>query len=263
MVGVSVIVTTYNRPDALAAVLAGLAAQRDARFDIIVADDGSTGETGALVDRFASQAPCAVQHVWQEDAGFRAAAIRNKAIAAAAGDYVIFLDGDCIPRPDFVAAHLRLAERGWFVAGNRLLLSRDFTRRALAAGMALSQWPLPHWCYARARGWVNRLLPLVTLPDGRLRKRRARDWRGVRTCNLGVWRADLQRVGGFDERYTGWGHEDADLAVRLIRAGVLHKDGRFATGVLHLWHGENDRSRLHANEDRLAQVLRSDRIRAP
>jgi predicted glycosyltransferase involved in capsule biosynthesis len=99
------------------------------------------------------------------------------------------------------------------------------------------------------------LAPILTLGDGNWRKRRSSEWRGARTCNLGVWRADFAKVNGFDERYEGWGHEDADLVARLIASGVQRKDGHFAVPVLHLWHRENDRSQEPANVRRLEQVL--------
>ncbi len=122
---ISVIVTTYNRPDALRAVLDGLAAQTDRDFEILVADDGSRDDTRELVEAVRSGVPVPIRHVWQEDRGFRAGAARNRATAQARGDYVIFLDGDCVPRPSFIARHRALAEAGWMVAGNRILLSGD------------------------------------------------------------------------------------------------------------------------------------------
>ena len=106
------------------------------------------------------------------------------------------------------------------------------------------------------------MAPMIELPLGPLRKLAGRRWRGARACNLGCFRADLDRVDGFDAAFTGWGREDSDLFVRLIRSGVLRKDGRFATGVLHLWHPESGRSQLPDNQARLDLILRSDRCRA-
>ena len=113
-----------------------------------------------------------------------------------------------------------------------------------------------------ARGDINRLAPALHLPLGPLRKAAPTRWEGARTCNLAVGRADLDRVDGFDASFTGWGLEDSDLAIRLIHAGVRRKDGRFATGVLHLWHPANDRARLADNQARLDEVMRGDRVRA-
>ncbi len=259
---ISVVVTTYNRPDALRAVLDGLAEQTERGFDVLVADDGSRDDTRALVEASARASMVPIRHVWQEDRGFRAGAARNRATAAARGEYVIFLDGDCVPRPHFIARHRALAEPGWMVAGNRILLSEGFTRSALDARLPLQRWTDAQWREARHRGDINRTLPLIGLPLGPLRKVAARRWQRVRTCNLGVWRTDLARVNGFDEVFEGWGYEDSDLAVRLINSGVRRKEGAYATGVLHLWHRENDRRAEGANWDRLQQRIRDRATRA-
>lgn len=258
----AVIVTTYNRPDALAAVLAGYQAQRDSEFELLIADDGSTADTRQIIEAFKAGARFPITHIWHEDQGFRAAAIRNCALAATQADYVIFSDGDCAPAPSYVAQHRRLAERGWFAAGNRVLLSEEFTRRALQDHLALHEWTFGAWLIAWARRDVNRWLPLATLPDGGFRKTAPQRWEGVKTCNLAAWRDDLLRVNGLDEAYSGWGLEDSDLVIRLLHAGVRHKSARFATPVFHYWHTENDRSRLPENQRRLDALLHSDRVRA-
>jgi glycosyltransferase involved in cell wall biosynthesis len=259
---ICVIITTYNRPDALAAVLAGYLGQRNAEFELIVADDGSTSETRRIVEAFKSQARFPVAHVWHEDRGFRAAAIRNRALAATSADYIVFSDGDCVPAPRFTAQHRRLAERGWFVAGNRILLSEDFTRRALRDELPIHEWALSAWLVAWLRRDINRWLPLVALGDGAFRKRAPQRWEGVKTCNLAAWRDDLLRVNGLDESYSGWGLEDSDLVIRLLRAGVKHKSARFAAPVFHLWHAENDRGRLAENRRRLDALIDSRRTTA-
>jgi glycosyltransferase involved in cell wall biosynthesis len=259
---ISVITTTHDREDALEAVLRGLSRQTDRGFEVVIADDGSGPATAALIARWKPRLGAPLAHVWQEHRGFRAAEIRNRAIAASRGAYCVFLDGDCIPRPDFIAAHRRLAEPGWFVAGNRTLLSRGLTETVLRDGFEPETWGFADWMRQRLRGGINRLIPLVHLRLGALRKLQARRWRGCRSCNLAVWRRDLQRVDGFDATYTGWGKEDSDLVVRLLHAGVRRKDGRFATGVLHLWHPMEDRSALARNEVRLSEIIASDRVRA-
>ena len=255
---VCIIVATYNREDALDAVLRGLSSQRDKAFEVIVADDGSEPATARLVESWSAR--LALRHVWHEDRGFRLAEIRNRAILATSAELCIFLDGDCIPRPGFVAAHRRLAEGGRFVAGNRVLLSRRLTERVLREGREPERWPLSRWIAARRRGDVNRVAPLVDLPLGPLRRVGGTRW--VRGANLAIRRADLLAVDGFDARFCGWGREDSDLIIRLNRAGVRRKDGRFATAVLHLWHPESDRSRLAANDRMLEEVARGTAVKA-
>lgn len=258
----AVIVTTYNRPDALAAVLEGYLAQTGQHFELLVADDGSTEDTRKVVTDYAARATFPLRHVWQEDLGFRAAAARNRAIAATSADYIIFTDGDCIPPRDFVAQHCRLAEAGYFLSGNRILLSETFTQQSLTLQLPLHERDLPAWLLPRLRGDINRWLPLLRLPDGDWRRRAPERWAGAKTCNLSVWRDDLVRVNGLDESYSGWGLEDSDLVIRLIHAGVRHKSARFAAPVFHLWHRENDRSRLPENQRQLEALLASDRVAA-
>ncbi len=259
---ISVIVTTYDREDALDAVLAALSRQRDRGFEVVIADDGSGPGTAAIVAKWRARIGVPLGHVRQAHRGFRAAEIRNRAILACGGDYCVFLDGDCIARPDFIALHRRLAERGRFITGNRVLLSGALTAAVLRDGLRPEAWGAARWIGQRMRGGVNRLAAVLRLPLGALRKLGSGRWRGARSCNLAVWRADLERVDGFDASFCGWGREDSDLLIRLLHAGVRRKDGRFATGVVHLWHPEADRAQLAANEARLEAVLGGDRVRA-
>ena len=258
---ISVIVTTYNSEDALAAVLRALARQDDENFEIIVADDGSRPATAELIKRWSTQFK-RLAHVWQEHRGFRAAEIRNRAILDSYGAICIFLDGDCIPRPNFVAVHRRLAEPGWFVAGNRVLLSRALTELVLRDHLHPELWGFSQWLRLRLQGGINRILPLVSLRLDWLRRWRGLPWKSIRSANLAIRRSDLIDIDGFDAAFSGWGREDSDLVLRLMRSGVRRKDGRFGTAVLHLWHADNDRSRLPINDGLLASVMDSNRIRA-
>jgi len=259
---VSVIVSTYNRPDALRAVLDGLNAQTHGDFEVIIADDGSGKETRDMLQEIRERLPYPLIHIWQRDKGFRAAKARNKAVAASRGEYLIFLDGDCIPFPNFIEEHLRLAEPKWFVRGNRVMLSESFTQWVLENEAGVTQFRYYEFVKHRMRGNIKRMLPLLHLPLGPVRKIVAKKWQGAKTCNLGVLKSDFMNLNGFDERYIGWGHEDADLVVRLIRSGIYRKEGNFSIPVLHLWHKMNDRSQLEKNEKRLQNALINDHIKA-
>jgi glycosyltransferase involved in cell wall biosynthesis len=257
-VKISIIVTTYNRPAALDRVLAGLVAQSVPPAEVIVADDGSGPETRACIDAWKDGVNFVLRHAWQEDHGFRAAAARNRAVALASGDYLIFLDGDCIPFPDFVLRHSMLATQGRFIAGNRVLLDETVTRQIEAERLSPGSWSLMHWLQLRRTGHVNRLLPFLRLGNGAWRTAKPQRWQDARTCNLGVWRDDFIAINGFDETFTGWGHEDADLAVRLIRHGCTHKTGRFAVPVIHLWHREAARTATDENFSRMQAAQLGD-----
>jgi len=259
---ISLIVTTFDRPDALDAVLRSLARQSDRGFEVVIADDGSGPATAALVEQWKPKLGVPLSRVWHEQRGFRAAEIRNRALRASRGDYCVFLDGDCLARPDFVAVHRSLAERGWFVTGNRALMTQTLTEAALRRHLDVEQWRVTDWIGQRFKGGLNRLAPVLRLPLGPLRKMRPQAWKGARSCNLAVWRSDLDRVDGFDASFSGWGKEDSDLLVRLLHAGVRRKDGVYATGVLHLWHPDADRSQLLTNEQKLEAVIKNGSVRA-
>jgi glycosyltransferase involved in cell wall biosynthesis len=259
---ISVIVTTYDRVDALDAVLRSLSRQADRDFEVVIADDGSGPETAALLDAWKGRLGVPLKRVRHEHRDFRAGEIRNRGIRASAGRYCIFLDGDCITRPDFVMQHRALAEPGWLVTGNRVLLTERLTAKILAEKLEPEQWSTGEWIGQRFSGGLNRLAPVLHLPLGPLRRLTAGRWQGARSCNLAIWRADLDRVDGFDAIFSGWGKEDSDLVIRLLNAGIRRKDGRYATGVLHLWHPASDRTRLAENERLLAEVIESGRIRA-
>ena len=185
---ISVIVTTYSREDALDAALRALAHQSDRNFEVIVAEDGSRPDTAHVVESWKARLPLPLKHVWHEHMGFRGGEIRNRGIRASAGEICIFLDGDCLAPADFIAAHRRLAELGWFVTGNRILLSPELTAAVLAGGVEAERWNLATLLQQRLRGGINRLIPTLRLPLGPLRKLNNESWEGAQTCNLAVAR---------------------------------------------------------------------------
>lgn len=265
---ISVIVTTYNRPDALSAVIRALLDQNDPNFEVIIADDGSAQPTRDAVNAFRNErhAPGLKRliHAWQPDDGFRASAVRNLGVAAAHGEYLIFLDGDCVPRPDFVARHRLLAERGFMVSGSRVLLSERFTRQVLAAApqTKVHGRGLAYWLLQRLAGNTNKVLPLLHFPNTALRHYRSVKWKRIKSCNLAIWRGDYVAVDGFDESFVGWGHEDADVVLRLARHGIRRKGGAFSTEVFHLWHRENTRATESENRRRVEERMKTGAIKA-
>lgn len=236
---ISVIVATYNWPQALDRVLAAMANQTWTQAEIVVADDGSKAPTTEIVAKWKAKMPFPMQHVWQEDDGFRLARIRNLAADAARGDYLIFMDGDCIAPPTFLEDHARLAEPGWFVGGRRAFVSERGTRLILdgdidASAMTAGQFR------SRARELfvkTSHAGRLRRLPLGPLRKLRPLTWRQVEGCNMAAWRDDVLKVCGFDEAFRQYGHEDVDFVIRLQRSGLKGKWANGAATLLHLDHG--------------------------
>jgi glycosyltransferase involved in cell wall biosynthesis len=250
---IAVIVSTYNSPEYLRRVLEGYRVQRRYPDELIVADDGSTEETGRLVKEFAGAAPFTVRHVWHEDHGFRLAEIRNRAIAAATADYLIFSDGDCIPHPRFVEDHGRALRKGWFVTGKRMLvgsqLSAAFAWQGTAAAIG-----------SCLRGEMSGSHHLIRLPWLTMIKQ---GFKGLRGCNMAMFRVDLLAVNGFNQRITGWGREDSELVARLLAYGLKRRETPFSAMVFHLWHPENSRGSLAENDLLLRESIASGQFRCP
>ena len=110
-------------------------------------------------------------------------------LAETSADYIIFTDGDCIPMPDFISQHRALAERGWFLVGSRILLSKPFTDHVLKNRVPVHTWTVAQWIRAWVKKDINRWLPILPLPvPAPLRKLPANKWEGATTCNLGYIR---------------------------------------------------------------------------
>lgn len=256
------VVLTYNQPAYTLPVLRALAPQVGAGDVVVIADDGSRAENVAALRAGLPAFACPVLHVWHPDVGFTAARARNLGAARAGADYVVFMDGDCIPNPRFVEQHARLAQPGHFVNGSRVLLSPELTRRAVEGMIDLSKFGPADWLRARWSGDVNKLTHLAHWPAAPFRVQPRFRWKGIRSCNFGVPWKDFEAVNGFDETFQGWGHEDADLVLRLHHHGSRRKNGFLGTEVFHLWHRENPRSGEAANRDRVTARMESGIIRA-
>jgi len=255
---ISVLLATYNWPEALQKCLESLASQTDTDFEIIIADDGSGHSTQSLIERIKATHPAPILHLWQEDLGFRKTTILNLAIKEVRGNYLIFLDGDCIVQPDFIACHRQLAQKGHLVTGSRVLLSERLSEILLA-------WPV--WSFAkfkacllqyRLTGDINKYWPIVMkLGDGTWRLYKKFVWRRIKGCNMACWSADAKAIGGFDEEMTGWGHEDADFVFRLQQSGIVRKSGAWSTEVFHLFHRIHDQSNAAENARRVRAKIMS------
>jgi glycosyltransferase involved in cell wall biosynthesis len=249
------IVTTYERPDALACVLASVARQSRWPDEVIVADDGSGPATVEVVRTFSATARCLVRHVTQPHEGFRAGRIRNAAIAATSCDYVILLDGDMVAHPDFVADHVALARRGRYSQGVRIPLREDATRALIERRTAI---PGP---LAPGLGGLRRVYALhAPALSARLRSV-AGSFVAVKSCNQGFWRDDLLAANGFDEAMRGWGSEDKELCARLENSGVHRQTLIFAAIAFHLAHEPASRDSAEANRARWLESVRSGRRR--
>ena len=232
----SVIVSTYNKPQHLRLVLEGLRHQTraDSNFEVIIADDGSTEETRHLIEEFRTEASFAIEHVWQEDLGFRAARIRNLGVQASQGSQIVFLDGDCIPFPEFLTVMADRYREDSIEAGDRLFLDREPSARLtvddVASGRFRSILPRAQYTSLRWRSWKDRFYTTFRL------KERPK----VVTANLAVPRSGFLEINGLDERFVGWGHEDEDLRRRFVKRGYAIRSALTTAHVCHLWHRQVD-----------------------
>jgi glycosyltransferase involved in cell wall biosynthesis len=236
-VKISVIVSTFNSPASLEKALWGYRSQTHADFELLVADDGSGPETAALLERMRRRTRLRIEHVWHANDGFRKCRILNRAIEQACGHYLIFSDGDCIPRADFVATHAGLARRGFGLSGGCVRLPRD-------AGDALSEHDIfsgrcmrPDWLRARGLRQIRDLLKLWASEGvaGRLADALTPTRPSFNGHNASVWRDDVLRVNGFDERMQ-YGGLDREFGERLRNAGVRFLQVRHRAICLHLDH---------------------------
>lgn len=251
---ISVAVITYNWPEALELVLRALASQTELPFEVIVTDDGSKPGTRDCVLRLAPDYPTRLIHLWQPDQGARMSRARNRAIAAAQGDYIVLLDGDMIVERHFIADHRAFARRGCFVQGSRVLSNAALAKSMLAQTQSR---PMPNF-FSRGIERRRHTLRLPTLAYWSTRPGMRQG--GIKSCNMAFWRDDLLCINGFNEAMTGWGREDTELAVRAFHAGLLRRDVRFSALATHLYHPTRKHGGQSNPNDHILQATREQRL---
>lgn len=232
----SVIVSTYNQPAWLEKVLHGYQQQQFPEFEMVIADDGSGDETRKLIDGFRKIARYPIQHVWQEDEGFQKSRILNNATVAATGDYLVYSDGDCIPRPDFMGLHAAMARPGYFLSGGYcklpMELSRQLSIEDIESGRAfnlgfLRSHGLTGFSSKFKIGLPRALAPLM---DAIIPTKAS--WNGH---NASGWKEDILAANGYNEEMQ-YGGQDRELGERLANAGIRSHRIRHRAIVLHLDH---------------------------
>ena len=230
---ISVIITTYNNPFYLEKVLYGLRNQKRSPDELIVADDGSGKDTAKVIKTFSETVPFPVMHVWQENKGFRAAKIRNKAINRSSGEYIIFLDGDCIVNRHFISDHIYLAERNSFIQGKRILVKK----KAVGFFNCEHANSIRNLFDLALHGKISNIHHLIRFPyDLHIHNRKLK---GIKSCNMSFFKSDLLAVNAFNEDFIGWGNEDSELACRFFIYGLRKKIHPFMAICFHLWHPAN------------------------
>lgn len=249
----SLLIATYNWPEALRLVLASVRNQRVMPTEVVIADDGSGDSTRTLIEAETRTFPVPLRHVWHEDAGFRLAMIRNKAMAAARGDYLIQLDGDLVLHPAFVEGHLEFARQGSYAQGSRAMLDEARTAEVLRSG-AIGLTALSSGVRNRANAiYLPRLARIERGPTDPLDR--------TRGCNMAFWRSDIVRVNGYNEAMEGWGREDSELAARLQNAGVRRRNLKFSAVAWHLHHRTRSQDALATNHAAFERAVRERLVR--
>lgn len=235
---VGLIISTYNWPEALELVLQSVSKQAIMPDQIIITDDGSGESTRSLIDHMKLYLPN-ITHCWQEDDGFRKTIILNQAIKICETELIIQIDGDMILHPDFVKDHLRIAEKGYYTQGSRVLTNQPFSERLLNNNKLH-----PTILKKGISNKVNGLhVPLLQNILSYYKK----GLKGTRGCNMAFWKSDIVKVNGYNQDIIGWGKEDTELIVRLYNNGVKRKNLKFGGIQYHIYHPENSRDHLESN----------------
>jgi len=243
----SLIITTYNWPEALELVARSALRQSLVPDEIIIADDGSDTDTKKVVQGLSGNASAPIIHSWQEDKGFRAASSRNKAIALATSQYIVLIDGDMILHRDFIQDHMRSAEKNHFIQGSRVLLNehtsiKTLTTKKITIGFF-------------DKGLKNRINAVHNKALSTFFSSTRNTFKGIKTCNMSFFREDCVRINGFNEDFIGWGREDSEFAARLFNSEVHRISLKFSAIAYHLWHRENPRDFLSANDKLLDRTI--------
>lgn len=240
----SLIISTYNWPEALSLSLKSVLDQKVLPTEVIVADDGSTAETKRVIDFFRKKFPIPLKHVWHKDKGFRLAEIRNKAINIASGDYIIQIDGDIVLHSHFVSDHLRFAKPRSFVRASRIYIGEARSKEMLSKpDSKVSAW---------SRG-VKNFFSAIRMPFlwkffENNYKNKGEELYEIHGCNMAFWRKDAFAVNGYNQEFYGWGPEDKEFVARLLNKGLQKRFLKMGAVAFHIYHKESSRKFLAVNE---------------
>mgnify|MGYP001037388887 CR=1 FL=1 len=236
----TLLIATYNWPKALELVL--LSAKNQSQFpdEIIIADDGSTTETNQLIKRYKTQFSIPLKHVWHKDQGFKKSHILNKAVAEAAGNYIIQVDGDCIMHKHFVKDHLKFVKDNTYLFGSRVNIKKAFLDLLFGTKQI-------HFT-AFSKGIKKRTRALRIPFLSQLYKNSDAFSKKFRGCNTSYFKQDFIAVNGYNEDITGWGREDSELMLRMHNNGVFARRLRYRGIVFHIWHNIKSKNRLEIND---------------
>ncbi|WP_047547126.1 glycosyltransferase family 2 protein [Psychroserpens sp. Hel_I_66] len=237
----SLIISTYNWPEALGLVLESLKNQTVLPDEVLIADDGSTAETKNLITKISEDIKIPIHHIWHEDVGFTKATILNKAIARAQGEYIVQVDGDCIMHPNFVKDHLMFSSENCYLYGSRVNIQKAHLD-TLFKDQQIQFGPFSEGIKKRTRAIYSPFL-------GQFYKANHQFSKKFRGCNTSYFKSDFVAINGYNEDFKGWGREDSELALRFHNNGLKSRRLRYRGIVYHIFHIEKSKSRLELNND--------------
>jgi glycosyltransferase involved in cell wall biosynthesis len=261
----SLIVSFFNGVAQLQMIIKALERQSDLAFEVLIADDGSNARSVSQVQEIIEDSPLKIKHLWHENDGFRKVIILNRAVLESSSDYLVFIDGDCIPHKEFMRGHYQSREEGCFLAGRRINLSEGLSRKLstdkIGAGFLETSFKkdlLLDGLFGKTthfeKGFYvgNKTLQTV------LNRKHA----GLLGCNFSVFKQDLVAINGFDERYLAPAiGEDSDIEYRLLLNGIKSKTVKNIAIVYHLYHKKLERENL--NRSIFDEVIKKQQIVTP
>lgn len=237
----TLVISTYNWPEALELVLLSLIKQNILPNEVIIADDGSDEKTKNLIANFKKKITIPLTHVWHEDNGFQKSIIMNKAIALAKNDYIIEIDGDIIMDENFIKDHLTFAKKGNYLFGSRVNIQEN-----LLPTLYQNKYTQFNFFSNGIKKRTRTIrIPFLMEFSGETEIISSK----LRGCNVSFWRDDFIKINGYNESLTGWGKEDSEMIQRLHNINILGKRLKFAGIVFHIYHHELSKNRLEINND--------------
>ncbi len=246
-VKISLLITTYNSPKFLELVLKSILIQTHLPDEIIIADDGSNEENVQINKKNLQKTGLKYKYIWQEDKGFRAALIRNKAILTADGDYIIGIDGDMILHKDFIKDHLKHAKKGRFIQGSRVLITKKITEKILDTKKIKLNFFSP--------GLKNRKNAIHSNFLASIFSKTNKSLKGTKTCNFSMFKEDIFKINGFNNEFIGWGREDSEFLARFLNNNGERFDIKFNAIAFHLYHPESHKIIPKKNEMLLKEAI--------
>lgn len=254
----ALIITTYNQKERLALVLDSVKNLEPLPDEVLIADDGSREDTAKLIQAYQKDFPCKLEHIWQEDEGFRLSEIRNKAIKTSNSEYIIVIDGDMILEKNFINDHLNFAQKKVFLQGSRVILNEKESKELLSKNdfsLAFDK-----------KGFKNQrniFLAKCIYKFSKLSKnffKKSQLIKGIRGCNMSFYKSDFKAIEGFNEKFIGWGREDSEFVARFLFNDGVFKRLKFNALAYHIYHEENSKNMLEINHQIYLETIKNKKI---